>query len=106
MNKGDFDVEEWESYVNGPLFDTKERDRQPLGGVRPVASAGDAVFGTDIDGQSTLPEFNLPSFGAKQQSSQLPESQAHAFEENIDEQVRKRHSSPGELDPWTEQIWD
>ncbi|KAJ3056073.1 hypothetical protein HK097_008201 [Rhizophlyctis rosea] len=28
-------AEEWQDYVNGPLRETKERDRQPLGGARP-----------------------------------------------------------------------
>ncbi|KAI8998266.1 SIT4 phosphatase-associated protein-domain-containing protein [Gaertneriomyces semiglobifer] len=30
--------ETWQEYVNGALRDTKDRDRQPLGGTRPVAS--------------------------------------------------------------------
>ncbi|KAJ3039005.1 hypothetical protein HDV00_012692 [Rhizophlyctis rosea] len=28
-------AEEWQDYINGPLRETKDRDRQPLGGVRP-----------------------------------------------------------------------
>ncbi|KAI8824378.1 SIT4 phosphatase-associated protein-domain-containing protein [Fimicolochytrium jonesii] len=30
-------ADEWHSYVSGPLKETRERDRQPLGGVRPNA---------------------------------------------------------------------
>ncbi|KAJ3094817.1 hypothetical protein HDU97_007546 [Phlyctochytrium planicorne] len=47
--------EEWQEYLNGVLRETKERDRQPLGGVRPTQMSqplnvplvtGIAAFGT------------------------------------------------------------
>ncbi|KAI8839574.1 SIT4 phosphatase-associated protein-domain-containing protein [Chytridium lagenaria] len=63
---GDFDAqvkglivaEEWQEYLGGVLRETKERDRQPLGGVRPTQTSqamsvpvvtGIGSFGTSLD---------------------------------------------------------
>ncbi|KAJ3197224.1 hypothetical protein HK101_005254 [Irineochytrium annulatum] len=51
-------AEEWQEYLSGVLRETKERDRQPLGGVRPTQSlqpmnvplvTGIGAFGTSLD---------------------------------------------------------
>ncbi|KAJ3416749.1 hypothetical protein HDV05_000123 [Chytridiales sp. JEL 0842] len=52
------DSDEWQEYVMGVLRETKERDRQPLGGVRPTQGSshlgvpmvtGAGGFGTNLD---------------------------------------------------------
>jgi hypothetical protein len=34
--KDSLDVDTWDSYINGPLRETKLRDRVPLGGIKPA----------------------------------------------------------------------
>ncbi|KAJ3288754.1 SAPS-domain-containing protein [Rhizoclosmatium globosum] len=51
--------EDWQSYLNGVLRDTKERDRQPLGGMRPAVNmhSASSSFGK-------VDEADIPPLGA------------------------------------------
>ncbi|KAL2915930.1 sporulation-induced protein [Polyrhizophydium stewartii] len=96
--------EEWQEYVSHPLRETRDRDRQPLGGARPEAPAGQGAF----MGAGSSFSYNAGKFGEESteftKPRKKPDTTRDASDDDEEGAAGGGRTLPGEGDTFTDQF--